>query len=85
MYDKEKKGRCEPVRRYTLKHILHQYAYLLWEGTKSFTVRRTTRQFPMLSIQDVDDMFSILVIKTIIMLFFITRIQDIEGMDMQKF
>ena len=30
LYDKEKKGRCEPVHRYTLKHILHQYAYLLW-------------------------------------------------------
>lgn len=22
LYDKEKKGRCEPVHRYTLKHIL---------------------------------------------------------------
>ena len=34
LYDKEKKGRCEPVHRYTLKHILHQYVYLLWGGYK---------------------------------------------------
>lgn len=39
----------------------------------------------MLSIQGVDDMFSILVIKTIIMLFFIIHIRNIEGMDMQNF
>jgi hypothetical protein len=29
LYDKEKKGRCEPVHRYTLTHILHQYMYLI--------------------------------------------------------
>lgn len=29
LYDKEKKGRCEPVHRYTLTHILHQYVYLI--------------------------------------------------------
>lgn len=39
----------------------------------------------MLSIQTVDDMFSSRAIKRIIMLFFIIRIQNIEGMDMQKF
>lgn len=39
----------------------------------------------MLSIQGVDDIFSIQVIKTIIMLFFIIRIRNIEGMDMRKF
>lgn len=39
----------------------------------------------MLSIQGVDIMFSILVIKTIIMLFFTIHIRNIEGMDMQIF
>lgn len=32
LYDKEKKGRCEPVHRYTIKHILHQYVYLIFSG-----------------------------------------------------
>lgn len=29
LYDKEKEGRYEPVHRYTVTHILHQYAYLI--------------------------------------------------------
>ena len=39
----------------------------------------------MLFIQGVDVMFSVLVIKMIIILFFIIPIQNIEGMDMQIF
>lgn len=30
LYDKEKPGRDEPVHRYTLTHIIHQYIYLIW-------------------------------------------------------
>ena len=36
LYDKEKKGRCEPVHRYTLTHILHQYVYLIGGGYQIF-------------------------------------------------
>ena len=39
LYDKEKKGRCEPVHRYTLTHILHQYMYLIGGGTKYSIVK----------------------------------------------
>ncbi|MCQ5335900.1 hypothetical protein NE469_09670 [[Ruminococcus] torques] len=40
LYDKEKKGRCEPVHRYTLTHILHQYVYLIGGGGIKFSIVR---------------------------------------------
>ena len=36
LYDKEKPGRDEPVHRYTLTHIIHQYVYLIGGGYRIF-------------------------------------------------
>lgn len=42
LYDKEKEGRYEPVHRYTVTHILHQYAYLIG-GIISYIVKKIMR------------------------------------------
>ena len=43
LYDKEKEGRYEPVHRYTVTHILHQYAYLIRGGIISYIVKKIMR------------------------------------------
>ena len=32
LYDKEKPGKEEPVHRYRITHIIHQYIYIIFGG-----------------------------------------------------
>ena len=36
LYDKEKPGKEEPVHRYRITHIIHQYIYLIFGGYRIF-------------------------------------------------
>ena len=40
LYDKEKPGKEEPVHRYRITHIIHQYIYLIFGGVSYILLRK---------------------------------------------
>lgn len=85
LYDKEKPGRDEPVHRYTLTHIIHQYIFLIG-GVPHFILRKKIMMwYPMLFIRNAIAIFLTPAIKMITMSSFIIHIRNIEEMDIQAY